>query len=70
MIINPTGSPVHLSVADVRETVTHTGPLYSGAAAPVASQAQPSQASPTYYYGRPFYRHVPRRHPGVGPRRR
>lgn len=64
MIINPTGAPVSVNIADIRETVRHTGnPYYGGAAA-----GGGYGALPWYYSGRP-YRHgaraVPHRHRGV-----
>lgn len=67
VIVNPTGAPVNLSIADVRETITsnntwHGAPAGHAAAAPYAG-------NPTYYYGRPYgyggWRALPgRRHGG------
>ncbi len=50
MIINPTGAPVSINLADVRETVHHRGMLQHGNdAAPVLSNGG---HAPIYYAGR------------------
>ncbi len=51
MIINPTGAPVSLNVADVRETITSNNHFHGVPAA--AAQGQGYAGAPAYYYGRP-----------------
>lgn len=51
MIINPTGSPVNLSIADIRETVTSNNTFHGVPQASAGAQAQ--SGSPTHFFGRP-----------------
>ena len=52
MIINPTGAPVHVNVADVHETVTHTGSGFGGGGAmPYAGYGGNTYRLPGYLYG-------------------
>lgn len=71
MIINPTNAPIAINVTDVRETVSHTGYPYGGAAASASARAGGGYgALPWYYAGTPHAtrgRAVPRR--GFGHRR-
>lgn len=63
MIINPTGAPVSVNVTDVREKVTHSGPVYAPQSNAYAGSGY---AGPGYIVGRRHgHRHgrpVPRRH--------
>jgi len=66
MIINPTNAPVSVNIADVRETVNHTGPAYAPAAQGNA-HAAPGYGAAGYFAGRrAFPRHQAR--PIVGAR--
>lgn len=56
MIINPTGAPVHVNVADIRETITHNGGAASGALHGANGYGSNGYAgAPAYYYGRPGF---------------
>lgn len=68
MIINPTGSPVHVNVTDVRETVNHQhSGLGSAGSVPSHAYGRATSGAPAYFVGRRPFHHRPHRPGGVRP---